>query len=70
MKLDPHLKWEYTKIQIRTRSIIYSRKKTSENKNKNNHLSDKIEESENLLFKEPANINLQETVSNLKKQFL
>ena len=68
MDLNPHLKWEYTKIQIRTLGIIYGRKKASENKNKNNNLSDKIEEIENLLVKDPTNIYLQETVSNLKKQ--
>ena len=67
MDLNPHLKWEYAKIQIRTYGMVYGRKNSSDNENKSKITHQKILEIENLLINDPTNDDLLTSLSKLKK---
>ena len=68
LDLNPHLKWEYVKIQIKTLGMIYGRKKAMERRGKKRQLIDQIDEIEARLINEHDNINIQNRYYQLKQQ--
>ena len=68
LDLNPHLKWEYVKIQIKALGMIYGRKKASEKNDKKRQLIDHINKLDAQLIHDPHNINIQNRYYQIKQQ--
>ena len=68
LDLNPHLKWEYVKIQIKTLGMIYGRKKTNDKKLKKQQLIEYIEKLEERLTSDPQSTYLQNIYLKAKQE--
>ena len=68
LELDPHLKWEYVKIQIKSLGMVYGRIKANKKKIKKQELIDEIDQLEKRLINDPHNNCLQNSYESKQRQ--